>query len=739
MALPEMYANIIGKVKRLAANSTPFDERTTQLPIFPEDLGKLSTFIDQLFDDAKKWREKMYVNRHGQKDPQKFWQKCTLLESGDHWEVWGRRIVDAEKDKWKAELVQDEISNQIRVKTAYLTANYHTFEVLPNIANVNEIVFQDQQKSRWVPNLTETVKRMCTYGSAVAKSVMDYDTDPQGIATEVLCDNSSILLSPGAYGIERTMGCWYIIHATIQPLWRVLGDYAEDMEKLGVNPIDIQPISSKVSQDIQGTTNYYRQEGNTFRHTSNTDVLETWADDFTLEETPFDEQEAAIEHQAMQQGQPAPILPEQNHKAHVEGHLAFLAALTQQVQETGDQALMEQADALANIVGDHITQHLQFRMDGKRKLYPYGRKIVRAGGVIVQNIPVPFEFDFHRLFHWVNFETVVGQVWGRGLVEILWETNKTLDLMLSRIADMGLASVPKPWVNIATKRLLEDNPLNNDPTEPAYYEGMPPVFPQGGRAPIEFTQVFQMLLANSQKAQGIGDVTYGATPTPGASNDLAETLLRQNSIIVTGEANTNLSEFVISCIETRLLMMRQLYRQPRRYHLNGTYQNVVVSQLLSNQMAIDPASGEVMIDPQTNGPIIEPIPALEVKIKPNSNLPNQWEIDLTVVMKMMQMVNEDGLPIIPSQAVLDVLAERYPQYGPSGKYHKIVKATQVGLQVMAMQQQQAEQAAAQQPDENQIIKSVRTKNVKEDVERELNSNGSSDPDEQTQEGDVNDG
>lgn len=733
MGFPEMYSNLINKVKRLAATSTPFDERTTQLPVFPEDLTKLSTFIDQLFDDAKKWREKMYVNRHGQKDPQRFWQECTLLEAGDHWQVWGRRIIDAEKDGWKAELVQDEISNQIRVKTAYLTANYHSFEVLPNIANINEIVFQDQQKSRWVANLTETVKRMCTYGSAVAKSVMDYDTDPMGIATEVLCDNASILVSPGAYGIERTMGCWYIIHATVQPVWKVLQDYADDIEKLGVNPRDVQPISAKVSQDIQMTTNYYRQEGNTFRHTTSTDVLEVWADDFTLEDTPFDEREAAVEHQAMQQGQPAPILPEQNHKAHVEAHLAFLAALQQQVQERGDESLIAQADALANIIADHITQHLQYRMDGKRKKYPYGRKIVRAGGIIVQNIPVPFEFDFHRLFHWVNFETVVGQVWGRGLVEILWETNRTLDLMLSRIADLGLASVPKPWIGINNKRFIDETPLNNDPTEPAYYEGMPPIFPQGGRAPIEFTQVFQLLLANAQKAQGIGDVTYGGTPTPGASNDLAETLLRQNSIIVTGEANTNLSEFVISCIETRLLMMKQLYRQPRRYHLNGTYQSVVVSNLLSMQLAIDPSTGEVAIDPQTQQPIPEPIPTLEVKIKPNSNLPNQWEIDLAVAMKLMAVTNEDGLPIIPSQAVLDILAERYPQYGPSGKYHKIVKATQVGLQVMQLQQAKAEQEAARQPDVNSVIKSVRTSNLKAKIKEELP------PPETTQEGESSNG
>jgi hypothetical protein len=719
MGFADTYNKLFEKIKRLAATSTPFDERTSRLPVIPDDSVKLSTFIEQLFDDAKKWREQKFVNRHGQTDPIVFWQRCHLLETGQHWEVWGRRVVDVEKDGWKSELIDDEISNQIRVKTAYLTANYHSFDVLPNIANINEIIFQDQQKTGWSRNIIETTKRMCTFGSAISKSIMDYDADPMGIATEVLCDNATILLSPGAMGIKRKDGCWYVIHATIQPIWRVLGDYKDDIEKLGVNTSDIEPANVRISEDVKGTANYFRAnaQGLTYQHTQSTDVLETWMDDFTLIDTPYDEREAMVEHQATLQGQRIPTLPDQNHKLHVESHLAFLAELNaQQV----DEGVAEQRQAINSLIGEHIEQHLQYRMDGKERKYPYGRQIVRAGGVIVRNIGCPFEFDWHKIFHWVDFESAVGQVWGRGLVEILWESNKTIDLMLSRIADLGLASVGKPWVNIATKRLLDENPLNNDPTEPAYYEGMPPVWPQGSRAPIEFTQVLKLMKDNSARSQGIGDVTYGATPTPGASNDLAETLLRQNAILVTGEANTNLMEYVAEVIETRLLFMRQLYKQPRRYHIAGTYQQVVVSDILQWQLAIDPESGEILIDPQTQGPVREPIPLLEVKIKPNSNLPNQWEIDLAVALKLMQVPNEDGVSIIPSQAVTDILAERYPQFGPSGKYHRIVKTTQIGKQAIEAQQQAQQAQEEMKPDVKRIIKSVREKRIKDELNDKAN-------------------
>ena len=137
MAFPQVYQDLLARVKSIV----PQDER--QLPEIPDDPDKLTQFIYELYEDARKYRESAFFNRLDILDPVQFWTKCLQLESGDHWKVWGSRHKDPKLDEWKAELTDEEIGNQIRIKTAYLTANWHKFDVLPNVGRINEVIHHE--------------------------------------------------------------------------------------------------------------------------------------------------------------------------------------------------------------------------------------------------------------------------------------------------------------------------------------------------------------------------------------------------------------------------------------------------------------------------------------------------------------------------------------------------------------------------------------------------------------------
>jgi hypothetical protein len=227
MALPEIYQRLRDNVKNaIKNNAITGDENIT--PEIPDEPRPLSDYIKGLFEDAKRWRDASFVKRLVYEDPVKYWEDMFKLSCDDHWKVWGSRTTN-ENDKWKAELVEPEISSQIRVKKAYLTANWHQFDVLPNISRINEIIHQEQEKTDWGKYFVELVDRDCTYGSVITKSIMDFDIDPRGVAREIICENTSVFPAPFSTGLAKENGCWYFIYATLQPTWKVAETYADSM------------------------------------------------------------------------------------------------------------------------------------------------------------------------------------------------------------------------------------------------------------------------------------------------------------------------------------------------------------------------------------------------------------------------------------------------------------------------------------------------------------------------------
>jgi len=706
--------------------------KVTSIPIVPTEPDKSPAMLIEMVADAEQYRSQFYFNRLGYQDgspraidPIIFWAYCHLLETGDHWRVWGTRIREKEKDAWRAELIENEIGQQIRVKSTYLTANWHAFTVTPNVAHINEILQQDQKMTGWTGITVEIAKRMAKYGTTIVKSVMNFDIDPRGIATEIICDNAGVLVSPFTTGISKEKGCWYIAHRSFQPIWRINQLHAKDMTNLGV---DISQIKS-VSVDKRYTTDKvstYLTAPNTYNYTRSqaTEYIEFYLDDFTEVDNPFNQQEFAASISDITQGGQPPVNPSSNHQAMIENYLRYMSeknSLAAHPSTTVEDHQM--LDLINERIGKQIEMHMRYRLDGKTLQNPNGRKMVMAGGVVVQDVPNPFQFDWRHLYHWINFEAVDGQLWGRGLAEILWSTNKSLDLMKSRIADMGLFAVPETWLSVDNKPLFGGkDKYEKDPTKIKYYVGSPPSFPQS-RSPMEFLQIFKMDKESAARENAVNATTYGEDPGADISGKAISILTDQNAILVTGEANTNFGSGVESIIETRLKMMKQFYTEDRLYRIEGQYVPVNVSQILTEQPVVE--NDEVLKDPETGQPIMRPIPDLEVSVKPGSNLPNAWEEDLSLVIKIATSLppRSDGSMIIPDVAIYDKLAERYPEFAPGGKYRIANQATKIGMQVLQQQEAQRAQEQEQQKVVASVAKSNFRSKLKEMTQQPEPSNG----------------
>ena len=129
--------------------------------------------------------------------------------------------------------------------------------------------------------------------------------------------------------------------------------------------------------------------------------------------------------------------------------------------------------------------------------------------------------------------------------------------------------------------------------------------------------------------------------------------------------------------------MKQFYVEPRIYMIGGTEQTVVVSRILSTRMV------------EENGAQVEKdVPSIEVKVLPESNVPMRWERDVALLTRVAQSVAyPDGMPVIPPDMILDLMAQRFPDLAPGGKYRTQNALAQIGAQVVQRQQAMAEQQA----------------------------------------------
>lgn len=667
--------------------------------------SKVKDFLFALFEESYQARSKSFGLRLGSasgdgKDsatstsisgPAQFWLNCRRLENGNHWDVWGSRYSKP-GDEWKAELVDDEIGNQVRVKKAHLLGAWHNLTVFPNIQNIDQILYWERVYTGYQNMLNTVLSQGLTEGTVFAETFYNTDIGRDGYIDELVLDNEGVLLTPGARGIEVKDGNWYFMHCCYLPKRYVVSKY-------GLEDVSLTSYTQDFYKKITPVGDIIQMQ-DTFNFSWNQDVpcMKLYFDDYAMEPIPFDQMEVDTENAVMSHPTEADIpepLTEQNHRRHVKAHIEFLQQLEDTLNGKEGELTPKEVIEYETIV-QRVQAHIQLHKEaaelyeqytgykaGTRRKYPHGRFILWIGGQLVYDDPVEFGFDWRLKFHKYTPEEKAKEVWGRGIPESLWNTNKNLDLMLSRIADVALLhGMPKTFYDIANKDMHKDPEAGptNDPQEPEYFVGQPPVFRQA-QASQDNYQIYNSMKVNAEKKGGVNDVSYGESPTKQASAELADSLMQQNQILVTGEPNQNLDLFVTSTIRARLLMMRVYYKKPRVYEIDGKFQVVNVKKILSTFTQTD----------ENGQPEEIPIPEFLVEVKGGSNLANQWEADLSRLVAMASQPLADGAPIIPREAVLDHLAERYPKFAVGAQYYQMSQATQIGLRVMAEQQKKAEE------------------------------------------------
>lgn len=665
---------------RQAASRWFSDENEFDAPPKEGD-DKVADFVNSSFKDSLDWRQRSLAGRFTNgslvyDDPKRLWEDCRKLRNGDHWTVWGRRNKDTQIG-WMHEIVWTAIEDQARVRKIYLTSSMHEFDILPNFNHVSSVVRQDMMRSKWSLFMNELVDRGLTDGTSFGMEILDRDLDPDGISRSIAVDPATILPTPGSTSFDKIDGCWYVIYATTETKQQILSN-PQWADK--IDPSTLQYITEDDYKNVNVIVNYDK-----FRNTKICSVKRMYLDDDRLESVPFDEEEFNVRVQALVDGVDVPAQKGDAHRKYIGEYIDYLDRYSSSLKEPTEEDMAFFQD-LAQRISVVVDKHEQFLIEDanadKRKKYPFGRKIVVVDNQVVEDSPTEYfnaergvAMDWRRIFYKYDMEKVPGSFWGRGIPEIMWNTNKMMDTFLSRVGDMTLYGLPEKWLNVNDKEVLKQQnaEYTNNPLEPKWYATSPPTQIQASM-PGEFILLVQKLQEGLDSKIGVNKTTTGQAPNSRASGDLVETLLQQNTVMITGEADQNLIILVTDIIETKIAMMKLFYTEPRQYIIDGQPQVFVPAEVFT----------------QVDG---KPLGEFQVNIKPQSNYPNQWESELSFLVQMMGIQTQDGTPIVDPEMIRMVLGKKFPDLAPGGKYYQMSKATQIGLQVLAQQQKEAEEQA----------------------------------------------
>jgi hypothetical protein len=139
--------------------------------------------------------------------------------------------------------------------------------------------------------------------------------------------------------------------------------------------------------------------------------------------------------------------------------------------------------------------------------------------------------------------------------------------------------------------------------------------------------------------------------------------LRQSTSVITGEMARNLNDLVGNIHEAKIEMYRNFYTEDRLWIINGRQEILNLSEVLKKY------------------------PKFQIRVRPNSNAPNQWESDLAFALELMKTPSPDGSPLIAQEFIYDLLGQKYPELAQGGKYYVLSQATKIGMQVINQQKQ----------------------------------------------------
>ena len=717
MKISETYRNIKDRFKGVFNVLDDYNDSPPKQNTSKEDSNGVGRYASSLWEDGMKSFQNSFAStkdstRFGYSSPEEFYQACSKLESGQHYEVYPSRTAGV-GNEWKQELIDNEIQKQIRAKKNHITANWHDIIISPNIVGINEIFDQERKQTHWSENVREWVSYAQNFGDVTVRSVLDKTENPVGVATEITCLPGSVVRTPESNSFKKIDGCTYAVHGQrVNDSW-VRKNYPKfdiTLSDSGATPKFLQ-----IDADYKDT------------HYTNTKMfnkLEVFLDDESLEEIPFDKEEFDQRIGQMmaniQAGEMNQVVPkeEDNHKRYIKEYLDWLQEKTEFYQNVADEAfnnggnLSPDDTALMNsvvsAVDEQVNMHESLQSkdleatglpDGKRKKYPFGRHIVTLNGVLAEDKPSEFVCDWRMLFHELKNEKVPNRKDGRGDVEILWQDNRILDTMLSRDADDSLlATHKKPWFKVSEKAQIEEVGYSTNPLVPGYYVETPPTF-RTGEANQQYIRSYQIVKGAIKESLSINNVTRGESSFSGESGSHAEALLNQNTTMVVGELNQNLNDFLEDIVETRIELWKQFYTEERPYIINGQQVMLILAEHL-RQMPVEDKDGNV---------IYKEIGRIEVAVRADSNFPNRDEAEINILERMSKVLNEDGLPVVPSTMILDYIGKKFNGLAIGGKYRQDSQLMAIGKKALEQQQIAMEQKKIEDEKNAEPIESIKRK------------------------------
>jgi hypothetical protein len=696
----EMVSFVKSKVDSLIDSNRVVSE------IPSEGKDAVGDFVEALAKESDRFISKHFIEtaklRMNQGNVDKFYENCLNLESGNHWEVWGRRNTSA-GDEWKQERIDNEIGNQIRVRNVHLTSNWHDILVSPNIQHISEIINQEREKNDWGNFIQKITKSAQVFGEGNGMIYIDYETNPQGVVRPVFVEPRQLKRTPYSSSFRLSDGCWYVIHASM------VNDKYVNKEFPNV---DLSDLKSAGRDFISSVTRKLNEYDKSYDHTRIYPRYICFLDCPELEKIEYPEEEQGKiveENKSILDGLPVKANENDDHVSHLRSHIEAMDNAVSLEPETDEELAMQLT--ISEAIMEHIQEHIDLATEdevpvGYKKKYPYGRMIVTIGGKVVKDIPNPYQIDWRKLFVTLKNEDVLGRIDGRGDVENLWNDNKTIDTMLSRVDDMSLSvSFPKKYRHISDKKIVLTDGESNDPLRTEYYTQTPPVFRQG-IVPNEPFSIYRIINEKIQNRLGVTEIAYGKAPTADSSAKLVDTLASFSQVLIAGELNQNLNQMVKDVIETFLELYKKFYTEPRQYFINGKLQKINVSEILTKQEIVN-ENGQVEV---------QEIEKFEVYVKPYSNFANRWESDLVFFFSLMDKRRPDGSPLIPIDAVYDLLSERYPAFGKNGEYRKKLEEESARL----LMQQQMMEMMKQIPQKQNNIESIGKNFIKEKISRPTN-------------------
>jgi len=710
---------IIRKFKKVISPDSE-DEIVERIPKAKTD--EVSDFVAKIYDDGLKHYESAFAKskpvRWIKTSPKEFLRDCARLENSDDYQVFGWRDKASGQTEW----VDGELQDQIRARNAFLNANLHDVTIQPNLKGVNEIFDRERKLTNWGANVRMWTRYMQNFGDVWIKSYLDKSKDSYGIATEKILRPLSLVWTPECLTIKKEDGCWYVIHAE-----RISGQWIKD------NYPDLELVSS--ASDTKKSPAFIGIQDETSLTYSKThffDKYEAYLDDPSLEEIPFSQDEFDMRVADVVDFVPGdggamvprkdvfPNKEEDNHKKWIAAYEEWLEERQKFYQKQEDEGkLTEQGASYINRISQAVEEQMQLHEDaqnqqgvpeeeqlpkGKRVKYPFGRHIVKIGNTVAEDEPNPYEFEWRMLFHNIANERIPERVDGRGDVEILRNTEEHLSLMQSHMADDEVRNGHKqPWFPASEKAEYERTPQDNDPDKPRWYVSTKPEFPNG-QGTNQSAELYKMQKENAPNKLGVSAITHGEAPTKNASGDMVEQLIAQNTVTITGEANQNLNDGIEDIVETRMMIWKKFYTNKRYYMIEGETVGLVLSEYLAYEETKD-AQGQTTK---------KEIPALIVTVRPNSNFPNKWENDLSLLIKLFTGVRDaDGSSAIPITMIQDLLGERYVGLAEGGRYRADNEALKIGRQVIAQQQQAAQ---AEQKQKQMLIDTMHKKQMNQMAE-----------------------